>query len=125
MLHCCRGVLRWNKQNSQYAEAAAAKALLPRTQDFQHLTPQTLLQHIPIWVISLARATKRRTTMAQTMAAANVTSYELIDAVDYWNASSITQVDLDRCGCRRTCCAECAEQMVFHQAAPCPARASL
>jgi hypothetical protein len=71
-------VLRCNHPDSKYAEVTAANALLPKTNAFQGLTPQTLQQQLPIYVISLARATGRRTAMLDTLAAAGVSNYQLI-----------------------------------------------
>lgn len=89
-------MLRWNVPDSTYAGVAAAKALLPKTKAFQGLTPETLQQQLPVYVISLARATGRRTAMARTMAAAGVSGHQLVDAADSHNASSMTPAELHR-----------------------------
>lgn len=93
---CCRGVIRWKVPDTRYQQAAAAKARLPKTMQFSDLTPETLQQRVPIWVISLARATARRRSITQHLAAAGITNYELVDAADYHNASSVTRADLHR-----------------------------
>ncbi len=92
----CRGVVRWNVPDAKYEQVSTAKANLPRTKAFQGLTPETLQQQVPIWVISLARATARRKSITQNLAAAGITNFELIDAADYHNASSVTKADLHK-----------------------------
>lgn len=82
--------------DERYLQVAAAKAHIPRTTAFQDLTAETLQQQVAIYVISLARAISRRSTMAQTMQAAGISNYELVDAVDYHNASSVSTKDLHR-----------------------------
>jgi hypothetical protein len=82
--------------DTKYQQAAAAKARLPKTKEFSDLTPATLQQRVLIWVISLARATARRKSITQHLAAAGITNYELVDAADYHNASSVTTADLHR-----------------------------
>lgn len=114
----CRGVLRWNVPDGKYAEVAAAKALLLKIKAFQGLTPETLQQQLPIYAISLTRATNRRTAMARTMAAAGVSGYRLVDAADSHNAPSITPAELRRSAdrveeagawqCRLCCLTACA-----------------
>jgi len=79
-----------------YQQAAARKARLPRTKAFQQATPQDILQQLPVYVISLARATERRQTMAATFAAAGVTDYELLDAVDYHNSTAVSTDELHK-----------------------------
>jgi hypothetical protein len=87
-------VIRWSVPDARYQQVSAVKAGMPRTNDFQGLTPDTLQQHVPIWVISLARATARRQSITRNLAAAGITNYELVDAADYWNASSISMAEL-------------------------------
>lgn len=70
--------------------------MLPKTKDFQGFTPETLQQQLPIYVISLSKATGRRTAMTRTMAAAGVSGYQLVDAADSQNASSIAPAELRR-----------------------------
>lgn len=72
---------------------------MPTTKAFKRATAQTLQQHLPIWVISLARATERRETMVKTLAAAGITNYELVDAVDSRNTTAVSKAMLNRCGC--------------------------
>lgn len=69
---------------------------MPKTQMFQGLTPQTLQQQVPVYVISLARAVSRRRNITHSLAAAGISNYELVDAVDYHNASSVTTETLHR-----------------------------
>jgi DNA-binding phage protein len=82
--------------DDKYRQVTAAKAHIPRTTAFQGLTSETLQQQLPVYVISLARAISRRSTMAQTMHAAGISRYELVDAVDYQQMSSVSTKDLHR-----------------------------
>lgn len=65
---------------------------------FSGLTPDTLQQRLPVWVISLARAPHRRQNAVDSLKAAGVSNYELIDAVDFHNASSVSKEHLHRWG---------------------------
>lgn len=80
--------------DATYEQVSSVKAGMPRTQAFQGLTSETLQQRVPIWVISVGRATTRRQSIVRNLAAAGITNYELVDAADYQNAASISTAEL-------------------------------
>ncbi|WIA23889.1 hypothetical protein OEZ85_013539 [Tetradesmus obliquus] len=81
-----RGVLRVKVPESKWKELEKAKRSMPKDTTYQNMTAQQLREELPVWVISLARATERRTTVRKVLEAAGV-SYELVDAVDAANTS--------------------------------------
>lgn len=58
--------------NQEWERAEAVKVSLPKTQLFSGWTTDTLKQELPVWVISLARATKRRRTILKELRKAGV-----------------------------------------------------
>jgi phosphoketolase len=67
---CCGAEQRWK-------ELEAAKRIMPKALTFQDMTPQQLREELPVRVISLARATERRTKLIKTLdAAGTVTSHQ-------------------------------------------------
>uniref|UniRef100_A0A383VT41 Glycosyl transferase family 25 domain-containing protein n=1 Tax=Tetradesmus obliquus TaxID=3088 RepID=A0A383VT41_TETOB len=81
-----RGVLRVKVPESKWKELEKAKRSMPQDTTYQNMTAQQLREELPVRVISLARATERRTTVSKILEAAGV-SYELVDAVDAANTS--------------------------------------
>lgn len=69
---------------------------MPKTKAFKGLTLETLQHQVPFYVISPARATSRRQTITHTLKAAGIDKFELVDAVDYHNASSVSKADLHK-----------------------------
>jgi hypothetical protein len=58
-----RGVLRLKVPDSVFERAEALKAAMPRSSIFLNLSADTMHKQLPVWIVSLARATQRRQHM--------------------------------------------------------------
>jgi hypothetical protein len=80
MMVSCRGALRGNVHTDfcdaeeKWKELEAAKRAMPKDSTHQNMTPQQLRETLPVRVISLARATARRATIAKVLEAAGAES---------------------------------------------------
>lgn len=67
-----RGVLRLKVPDRVFERVEALKAAMPRSSMFSNMSVETMHQQLPVWVISLARATQRRQHMLEQVQAAGV-----------------------------------------------------
>lgn len=67
-----RGVLRLKVPDRVFEQAEARKAAMPRSSMFANMSVETMHQQLPVWIISLARATQRRQHMLEQVQAAGV-----------------------------------------------------
>ena len=68
----------------------ARKAALPKDPTYQQMTEGELAKSLPIWVLSLKRATERREAVAKHLKDMNISTYELLDGVDGKDPSAVT-----------------------------------
>lgn len=67
-----RGVLLLKVPDRVFERAEALKTAMPRSSMFANMSVETMHQQLPLWIVSLARATQRRQHMLKQVQAAGV-----------------------------------------------------